>query len=55
MVLDILMQTRRIAQTAKRFFEGVLGTTTVRPHVFVTDGLRSYNVILRETLPDVEH
>jgi len=55
MVLDILMQTRRNAKAAKRFFEGVLGKTSVHPRVIVTDGLRSYNVISRELLPDVEH
>ena len=55
MVLDILMQTRRNAQAAKRFFEGVLGQTRIKPRVIVTDGLRSYNVISRDLLPDVEH
>jgi putative transposase len=55
MVLDIMMQTRRNAKAAKRFFEGVLGTTATRPRVIVTDGLRSYNIISRILLPDVEH
>ena len=55
MVLDIMMQTRRNAKAAKRFFEGVLGTTATRPRVIVTDGLRSYNIISRVLLPDVEH
>jgi putative transposase len=55
MVLDILMQARRNAKAAKRFFEGVLGKTRIRPRVVVTDGLRSYNIIKRELLPNVEH
>lgn len=55
MVLDILMQTRRNAKAAKRFFEGVLGKTTSSPRVIVTDRLRSYNVISRQLLPAVEH
>ena len=55
MVLDILMQTRRNAKAAKRFFEAVLTKTEPPPRVIVTDGLRSYNVISREILPDVEH
>ena len=55
MVLAILMQTRRNAKAAKRFFEGVLGKPTTRPRVVVTDGLRSYNIISRELLPTVEH
>ena len=55
MVLDILMQTRRNAQAAKRFFEGVLGKTSTRPRILVTDGLQSYNVIARNILPNVEH
>ena len=55
MVLDILMQTRRNAKAAKRFFEAVLDKASSHPRVIVTDGLRSYNVISRELLPDVEH
>jgi putative transposase len=53
--LDILMQTRRNAKAAKRFFEAVLGKTRSKPRVIVTDGLRSYNIISQELLPDVEH
>jgi putative transposase len=54
MVIDILMQTRRNAKAAKRFFEGVLGKISP-PQRVVTDGLRSYNIILREVVPHVEH
>ena len=55
MVLDILVQNRRNAQAAKRFFQAVLETTPSKPRVIVTDGLRSYNIISRELLPDVDH
>ena len=55
MVLDILMQERRNARAAKRFFKQVLKTTPMKPRVIVTDGLRSYNVISREIEPNVEH
>ena len=49
------MQTKRNAKAAKRFFEATLGKAIQAPRVIVTDGLRSYNVILREILPEVEH
>lgn len=55
MVLDILVQKRRNAAAAKRFFENVLESTPSRPRVIITDGLRSYNIISRELLPNVEH
>ena len=55
MVLDILVQKRCNAEAAKRFFQSVLDSTPTKPRVIVTDGLRSYNVISRELLPDVEH
>ena len=47
MILDILLQTRRNAKAAKRFFERVLRTTRTRPRVMITDGLRSENIISR--------
>ena len=55
MPLDMMIQTRRNAKAAKRFFEAVLGKNTTRPRVLVTDGLRSYNIISRELLPSVVH
>ncbi|MEM8861775.1 MAG: IS6 family transposase [Chloroflexota bacterium] len=55
MVLDILLQERRNAVAAKRFFENALESTPSQPRVIITDGLRSYNIISRELLPDVEH
>lgn len=56
MVLDILVQKRRNAEAAKRFSENILKSTLSRPRVvIITDGLRSYNMISREGLPDVEH
>lgn len=54
-VIDILMQPRRNAKAAKRFFEAALGKTDTLPRVIVTDGLRSYNIISREILTCVEH
>lgn len=55
MVLDILLQMRRNAKAAKRFFEHVLDTIPGHPRVIITDGLRSYNIISRTLLPKVEH
>jgi putative transposase len=43
-VLDILVQTRRDAQAAKRFFQRLLKSFTIEPRVIVTDKLRSYGV-----------
>ena len=55
LILDILLQTRRNAKAAKRFFAHVLHATLSRPRVLVTDGLRSYKIISREMLPGVDH
>ena len=55
MILDILVQSRRNVAAAKQFFKAVLGTTPNRPRVLMTDGLRSYNIISREMIPEVEH
>ena len=46
-VLDILVQERRDAKAAKRFFRRLLK--------IVTDKLRSYGVAKRHLFPDVEH
>lgn len=54
-VIDILMQLRRNAKAAKRFFEAVLGQAATVPRVIVTDGLQSYNIISREVLIGVVH
>lgn len=54
-VLDILVQDRRNASAAKRFFKRLLVGLKYKPKRLVTDGLRSYGVARREVLPDVRH
>jgi putative transposase len=55
MVLDILVQDRRNATAAKRFFKRLLAGLKYKPRRIVTDGLRSYGVARREILPGVRH
>jgi len=54
-VLDILVQARRDANAAKRFFKRLLKGLQYVPRVIVTDKLRSYGVAQRQLLPGVEH
>jgi putative transposase len=54
-VLDILVQQRRNATAAKRFFKRLLAGLKYKPRRIVTDGLRSYGVAHRELLPKVRH
>jgi putative transposase len=54
-VLDILVQERRNATAAKRFFKRLLAGLRYKPKSVITDGLRSYGVAHREVLPDVRH
>ncbi|MFC7739453.1 IS6 family transposase [Roseomonas sp. GCM10028921] len=54
-VLDILVQARRNASAAKRFFKRLLRGLRYKPKRIVTDGLRSYGAAKREVLPDVRH
>ena len=54
-MLDILVQARRDAQAAKRFFKRLLKGLHYEPRVIVTDKLRSYGVAQRQLLPGVEH
>jgi putative transposase len=54
-VLDILVQGRRNAAAAKRFFKRLLAGLRYKPKRLVTDGLRSYGVAKREVLPHVRH
>src|SRR6267142_6680639 len=54
-VLDILVQCRRDAKAAKRFFRKLLKRQCVSPRVLITDELRSYGVAHREVMPSVEH
>ena len=52
-VLDILVQRRRNATAAKRFFKRLLAGLKYKPKRIVTDGLGSYDAAKREVLPDV--
>ena len=54
-VLDILVQCRRDAKAAKRFFRKLLKRQCASPRVLVTDTLRSYQVAHRAVMPSVEH
>jgi putative transposase len=54
-VLDILVQSRRNANAAKRFFRKLLKGLRYAPRVLVTDKLRSYGAAKRELMPSVEH
>jgi putative transposase len=55
LVLDILVQDRRNAAAAKRFFKRLLTDLKYKPRRLVTDGLRSYGAAKREVLPGVRH
>jgi putative transposase len=54
-VLDILVQSRRNAKAAKRFFRRLLTGQRFLPRTIVTDKLRSYGAAKRDVMPDVEH
>jgi putative transposase len=54
-VLDVLVQSRRSAKAAKRFFKKLLKGLQYAPRVIVTDKLKSYGAAKREILPGVEH
>ena len=54
-VLDILVQDRRNATAAKRFFRRLLKGLRCKPRRLITDGLRSYGAAKREVLPEVRH
>ncbi len=54
-VLDILVQSRRNAKAAKRFFHELLKGLSYVPRVLITDKLASYGVAQRELLPGAEH
>jgi transposase-like protein len=54
-VLDILVQPRRDAKAAKRFFRKLHKRQCASFRVLVTDKLRSYAVAPREVMPSVEH
>ena len=54
-VLDILVQSRRNAKAARRFFRKLLRGLQYVPRVIVTDKLKSYAAAKRQILPGVEH
>jgi putative transposase len=54
-VLDILVQSRRNKNAAKRFFRKLLKGLQYVPRVIITDKLKSYGAAKREILPGVEH
>ena len=54
-VLDILVQGRRNAKAARRFFKKLLKGLMYVPRVLVTDKLRRYDAAKRTILPTVEH
>jgi len=54
-VLDILIQSRRNKQAAKKFFRTLLKGLAYVPRVVITDKLASYGAAKREVLPSVEH
>jgi transposase-like protein len=54
-VLDILVQSRRDAEAAKRFFRKLPRGLQYVLRVIVTDKLRSYGAANRAILPGVEH
>ncbi len=55
MVLDILVQSRRDTQAAKRLLRKLLKRQCRAPRVMVTDKLASYGAAGREVMPSVEH
>src|SRR5688500_9703298 len=54
-VLDILLQSRRNKQAAKKFFRKLLKGCQYVPRVLITDKLSSYGAAKKEVLPGVEH
>jgi len=54
-VLDVLVQSRRNAVAAKRFFRKLLKGLRYVPRVLVTDKLGSYHVAYRALMSSVEH
>jgi putative transposase len=54
-VLDVLVQSRRNANAAKRFFRKLLKGLQYVPRVIVTDGLGSYRVAHRQLMASVAH
>ncbi len=55
MVLDILVQSRRDTQAAKRLLRKLMKRQCRVPRVMITDKLASYGAAKREVMPSVEH
>jgi transposase-like protein len=53
-VLDILVQSRRNAEAAKRLLRKLLKKQGMVPRVMITDKLASYGAAKREIMPGVE-
>jgi putative transposase len=54
-VLDVLVQSRRDKQAARRWLRKLLKKQMRPPHVMITDKLTSYGAAKREIMPGVEH
>ena len=54
-VVDVYLQAKRDATTAKRFFRRLIRNNKGEPRKIVTDKLRSYGVAHREIMPEVIH
>ena len=54
-VLDILVQSRRDAQAAKRLMRKLVKRQCRAPRVMITDKLASYGAAKRAAMPSVEH
>lgn len=54
-VVDVFLQSRRDAATAKRFFQRLIRNHGNEPRKIVTDKLRSYGVAHRELIPESIH
>jgi len=55
LVLDVLVQSRRDKQAAKRLLRKLLKKQMRPPRVLVTDKLASYPAAKRELMPGIEH
>jgi putative transposase len=54
-VVDVFLQSRRDAVTAKRFFKRLIRNHGNEPRKIVTDKLKSYGVAHRELIPESIH
>ena len=54
-VLDILVQSRRNKQAARKFFRRLLKNLASVPRVLISDKLASYGAARQDVLPSVEH